>query len=61
MDSKNDCQHSFIGTKDGVRCQKCGLWFTPEEYKEIMAGNSSQVKRKKQTPKRTQAKRKAEK
>nr|DAM89321.1 MAG TPA: zinc-ribbon protein [Caudoviricetes sp.] len=29
------CQHEFIGTREGVRCEKCGLFFTPEEYTNL--------------------------
>lgn len=29
------CKHEFIGTPDGIKCLKCGLTMTAQEYAEM--------------------------
>lgn len=31
-----NCKHEFIGSKNGVRCKLCGLYMTPERYREYI-------------------------
>lgn len=29
------CKHVFTGSAEGVKCQKCGLTLTAEEYRSL--------------------------
>ena len=43
-DTQKACSHVFIGKSDGVHCIKCGLFLTPEEYREHIAKGKEEKK-----------------
>lgn len=36
------CKHEFIGTASGIRCVKCGVMMTTEEYRKYCNPDSEQ-------------------
>lgn len=50
----SNCKHEFIGTVDGIRCQKCGLAMSAREYAEYLAliksNNKKQIKSFEENP-----------
>lgn len=35
-DAQKSCPHVFIGKADGVRCTRCGLHLTAQQYHELL-------------------------
>lgn len=39
------CSHQFIGTKQGVRCIRCGITLSPAQYAALTAPKKAGEKR----------------
>lgn len=46
------CDHVFVGNREGVRCEKCGLQMTAAEYATYLQPESKEEKPKRQTKKK---------
>ena len=46
------CDHVFVGNREGVRCEKCGLQMTATEYATYLQPESKEEKPKRQTKKK---------
>ena len=42
-----DCKHDFIGGASGVKCTKCGLTMTHEEYNKYLKPAPKKTTKKK--------------
>lgn len=54
-----ECNHTLIGGADGVRCKKCGLHMTHDEYQEFLKPKPK-AQDEKPAPKPRTTKKKAE-
>lgn len=46
------CDHVFVGNREGVRCEKCGLRMSASDYVKYLNSDKQEKKPKRQTRKK---------